>query len=63
MLAYQAAIAFKMCTGEEAPLDEMKSAIKAEFSLYIYIDCWDKLNKLTVTLFSVQYYLELVSAT
>ena len=30
---YQAAIAFKMWTGEEAPVDEMKKAIKGEFGL------------------------------
>jgi len=33
MLVYQAAIAFKMWTGEEAPVAEMKRAIKAEFGL------------------------------
>jgi len=33
MLVYQAAIAFKMWTGEEAPVEEMKRAIKAEFGL------------------------------
>jgi shikimate dehydrogenase len=33
MLVYQAAIAFKMWTGEDAPVEEMKRAIKAEFGL------------------------------
>ena len=33
MLVYQAAIAFKMWTGQEAPVEEMKRAIRAEFSL------------------------------
>ncbi len=33
MLVYQAAIAFRMWTGEEAPVEEMKKAIKAEFDL------------------------------
>ena len=33
MLVYQAAIAFKMWTDEEAPVEEMKRAIKAEFGL------------------------------
>ncbi|MCK4924834.1 MAG: shikimate dehydrogenase [Spirochaetes bacterium] len=33
MLVYQAAIAFKMWTGEEAPVEEMKRAINAEFGL------------------------------
>ena len=33
MLVYQAAIAFRMWTGEDAPIDEMKRAIKAEFGL------------------------------
>jgi shikimate dehydrogenase len=31
MLAYQAAIAFNMWTGQEAPIEEMKRAIRAEF--------------------------------
>jgi len=33
MLAYQAAIAFKMWTGREAPVEEMKKAIRDEFGL------------------------------
>lgn len=33
MLVYQAAIAFRMWTGVEAPVDEMKKAIRGEFGL------------------------------
>jgi shikimate dehydrogenase len=33
MLVYQAAIAFKMWTGKDAPVAEMKRAIRGEFGL------------------------------